>query len=297
VLVTGASGFIGHHLVRALAAAGASVHAGVAPEDAPGRVAALPARSRRLVFDLRDGVAIRDAVAEAAPQIVFHLAAAGVTDPGVDPLVALAVNAGGVIHLLEALRGTEVDRVVLTGTCYEYGAREAREGLDPFSAYAASKVAAWAFGRMYWRANGLPVVTVRPFQVYGPGQAAGTLIPAAVEAALGGQDFEMTAGKQERDFIHVDDVVAGMLATAVAPGIEGESLDLGTGVACAIRRAVELVWSLAGARGRIVAGALPYRSGEVMRIVADAERTARLAGWRAQVPLEEGLCRTIETGH
>jgi nucleoside-diphosphate-sugar epimerase len=178
VLVTGATGFIGCRLVRWLVAAQAQVYAGAAPGEAFERVDALPAQAERLIFDLRDAQAVQAAVAESAPQVVVHLAAVGVTNPGVDPGLALAVNTGGTLHLLEALRGRDVRRVVLAGTCYEYGAREAVEGLDPFNAYAASKVAAWAFGRMYWRAHGLPVVVVRPFQVYGPGQPAHTLIPA-----------------------------------------------------------------------------------------------------------------------
>jgi nucleoside-diphosphate-sugar epimerase len=187
-----------------------------------------------------------------------------------------------------------VARVVLAGTCHEYGARETVEGLDPFSTYAASKVAAWAFGRMYWRAYGLPVVTVRPFQIYGPGQPAHTLVPAAVRAALAGEDFPMTPGGQERDFIYVDDVVEGMLAAAAAPGVEGQSLDLGTGQAHTVRHVVERIWELAGGKGRILPGALPYRPAEVMRLVADADRTAALIGWRARIGLEEGLCRIIE---
>ena len=184
--------------------------AGLAPDEAPGSVNALPAMVERLVFDLRDAEAVRSAVIEAAPRIVFHLAAVGVTNPEIDPTLALEVNVGGVINLLEVLKERSARRVVLVGTCYEYGAREAVERLDPFNVYAASKVAAWAFGRTYWRAYGLPVVTVRPFQVYGPGQPGQTLIPAAIGAALGGQDFPMTPGGQARDFIFVDDVMSGM---------------------------------------------------------------------------------------
>ena len=302
VLVTGATGFIGQRLVRRLVALGARVYAGAAPDEEPERVAGLPIQVERLIFDLRDAGAVQAAVAEAVPQFVFHLAAVGVTDPAVDPALALAVNAGGTIHLLEALRGQNVRRVVLVGTCYEYGASQQLavsgqpsviEGLDPFNAYAASKVAAWAFGRMYWRAHGLPVVTVRPFQVYGPGQPAHTLIPAAIGAALAGEDFPMTPAEQERDFVYVEDVVSGLLAAADAPGVEGEGLDLGTGIARPIRQVIQRVWELAGGTGRVLPGALPYRPGEVMRIVADADRTARLTGWRAQVGLEEGLRRTI----
>jgi UDP-glucose 4-epimerase len=294
VLVTGAAGFIGRHLVRRLVEAEAQVWAAVAPDEAPDYVAALPPEARRLVFDLRDAETVRRTLVEAVPYVVFHLAAVGVTNPQIDPTLALTVNAGGTIHLLESLKGRELDRIVMVGTCYEYGAREAVEGLDPFSAYAASKVAAWAFGRMYWRAYDLPVVTVRPFQVYGPGQPDRALIPAAINAALAGKDFPMTAGQQERDFVFVDDVVEGMLAAAQAPGIQGESVDLGTGRAHTIRQVITRIWEIAGAEGRILPGALPYRLGEVMLSIADADRAAQLTGWRARVDLEDGLRRTIE---
>lgn len=299
VLITGVTGFVGQCLTLRLIEAGAEVWAGVYPGEPPERVAALPGQAHRLNFDLRDAGAVQAAVAESMPQVVFHLAAVGVTDPGVDAGLALAVNVGGTLCLLEALRGLAVRRVVLAGTCYEYGAREAAEGLDPLNVYAASKVAAWAFGRMYWRVYGMPTITVRPFQIYGPGQPAPTLIPAAVRAALAGEDFPMTPGEQERDFIYVDDVVEGMRVAAEAPGVEGQSLDLGTGQAHTVRQVVEQIWEHVGQvanlpKGRILPGALPYRPAEVMHLVADADRTAALIGWRARIGLEEGLCRVIE---
>ena len=292
VLVTGAMGFIGRRLVGRLVQAGARVYAGAAPEEPAERIAGLPDQAERLIFDLRDGAAVQAAVAEVVPEVVLHLAAVGVANPDVDPALVLAVNAGGVVNVLAALREREVGRVVLTGTCYEYGA--APDGrFDPFNAYAASKVAAWAFGRMYWRKHGLPVVTVRPFQVYGPGQPACTLVPAAIQAALAGKDFAMTPGEQARDFVYVDDIVEGIVTAASVQGIEGESVDLGTGRVHTVRQVVERIWALTGGSGQILAGALPYRPAEVMRIVADAERTARLTGWRARVGLDEGLSWTI----
>jgi len=304
VLITGATGFIGCYLTQRLVEAGAEVWAGVYPGEPPERAADLSPQVEHVSLNVQDAQSVRQAVEGAVPDVVFHLAAVGVTDPGVSPALALAVNAGGTVYLLEALRGRDVRRVVLAGTCYEYGAsqrvgesasqRLTVEGLDPFNAYAASKVAAWAFGRMYWRAHGLPVVTVRPFQVYGPGQPDHTLVPAAIRAALAGEDFPMTPGEQERDFIYVDDVVEGMLVAAEALGVEGQSLDLGTGRAHTVRQVVDRIWAMTGAQGRILAGALPYRPGEVMRLAADADRMARLTGWRARVGLEEGLRRTIE---
>jgi nucleoside-diphosphate-sugar epimerase len=282
--------------VDRLVGLGAQVYAGTAPHDGLDiTLAASDLPPRPLAFDVRDAEAVQHAVEKASPEIVFSLAAVGVTNPAVDSRLALLVNTGGVVNLMEALRGSDVRRVVLVGTCHEYGARAAVEGLDPFNAYAASKVAAWAFGRMYWRAWGLPSITVRPFQVYGPGQPRRSLVPAAIRAALSDEDFAMTPGEQERDFVYVRDIVDGLLACAEAAGIEGASLDLGTGAGHAIRHVVEQIWRLTDAKGTIQFGALSYRSGEAMCLVADADRTAQLTGWRATTPLEDGLHATMRS--
>lgn len=303
VLITGATGFIGSLLAWRLAEAGAALWVGVFPGEAPERVAALPSGATRVSIEMQDAASVRQALEAAAPEVVLHLAAVGVSDRGVDPELALAVNAGGAVHLLQGLRlrterGHPVGRVVLVGTCYEYSDSPAESEtpsccLDPFDFYAASKVAAWAFGRAYWRVCRLPVVTARLFQVYGPGQPAHTLVPAAVDAALGGTDFAMTPGEQRRDFIYVSDVVEGLLAAALAPDLAGQSVDLGTGQATSLRQVVERIWALAGARGRIRAGALNRRRGEAPTLVANAARTAQLTGWRARTDLDSGLRQMI----
>ncbi len=294
VLITGASGFIGQHLVHRLQGHEADVVAGMPPRS---ETNSPPAPSSlnpcRVAFDVRDAEAVQATVDKVEPDVVFHLAAAGVTDPAIDPMLALLVNAGGAVNVLEALRGSDVSRIVLVGTSHEYGSREAMERLDPFNAYAASKVAAWAYGRMYWRARGLPVITVRPFQVYGSGQADRALIPAVIRAAHSGDDFSTTAGEQIRDFVYVEDVVRGMMDAAEAPGIDGESLDIGTGVGHPVHHIVDRIWQLTGAEGEVRSGDLPYRPGEPMHLVANAERTAQLTGWRAVTTLDEGLSATI----
>lgn len=296
VLVTGATGFIGQHLVRRLIEGGAAVFAATSPareHPAPRRNDGKE-RLHELSFDVRDAAAVRSAVKHAKPSIVFHLAAVGVTDPDVDAMEALTVNAGGAINLLEALRDSNVEQVVLSSTSYVYGSRGDPHTLDPFNAYSASKVAAWAFARMYWRTYNIPIVTVRPFQVYGPGQPPKTLIPSAIRAALSGDDFPMTPGEQLRDFVFVRDVTEGMMRVAETQGIGGASLDLGTGIGTPVRDVVEQIWELTGAAGNVRTGALPYRAGTAMDLVANADQTARLTAWRATTDREDGLRVTID---
>ncbi len=292
VLVTGGTGFLGRRLVRRLADLGA--HVTVALEEAVGARLAFPPVPN---VDYRDGdvrnyAQLRRLVETVAPQVIFHLAAVGVNDPFIAEETALRVNVQGTLNLLRAIRRTGgVQRIVVTGTSYEYGANGQ---LDPGNVYAASKVAAWAFCRMAYRAHGMPVVVARPFNVYGPGQNERALIPSAVRAALADQDFPATPGEQRRDFIYVDDCIAGFLTLALVDGIEGESLDLGTGVATPVRQVVERIFALTGGRGRPQIGALPYRPGLVWEQVAHAERTAQLTGWWAKVGLEEGLQAMIK---
>ncbi len=291
VFLTGATGFIGQRLAERLIAAGADVTALVLPGEAD----LLPVGVRAIPGDITIPETVTEAIASAQPGLIIHLAAIGITNPDLPFTAACAVNVGGVINVLDAARRVEaINRIVLVGSSYEYGARRADDGLDPFNAYSASKVAAWAFARAAFNAWGAPVVWMRLFQVYGPGQREQALIPAAIQAALNGDDFRMTAGEQQRDFVFVEDVVGGLLAAAVAPGIEGRALDVGTGQLHRIRAVVERIWELSGARGRILAGALPYRPGEVSAIPADVDRTRRLTGWASQVELETGLQKTIE---
>ena len=290
IFLTGATGFIGRRLAECLIAAGADVTALVLPGEAD----LLPDGVRAIPGDITIPETVTEAIGTTKPGLIIHLAAVGITNPDLPFTAACAVNVGGVINVLDAARQVKTPkRIVLVGSSYEYGARRADDGLDPFNAYSASKVAAWAFARAAYNAWGAPVVWMRLFQVYGPGQREQALIPAAIRAALSGDDFRMTAGEQQRDFVFVEDVVEGLLAAAAAPGIEGRALDVGTGQLHRIRAIVERIWALSAARGRILAGALPYRPGEVPAIPADIDRTRRLTGWEARTELEEGLQETI----
>lgn len=280
VLVTGASGFIGARLVARLAAMGVHVACQALPGENLSRLPVAADACYRV--DLCNAEAIRRMVACAAPEVVFHLAAAGVTQPFLPLEEALQANLYGTVHLLRAVAGSA--RVVLARTAGERG------NLNP---YAASKHAAWCVAQMLHRTEGWPLVGLMLFQVYGPGQSARALVPAAVSAALAGENFAMTRGEQVRDWVYVDDVIGAFVSAACAPGVVGATVEIGTGRGTCLRDVVGRIWSLAGARGRVLAGALPDRPGEVGAQVADPEPAACLLGWRAQTALDEGLARTL----
>lgn len=282
VLITGATGFIGRRLTPRLMELGAQVTALVAGD--------LPRRSEMgwaesvdwREADLRYREGVRRGVQAARPEVVFHLAAAGVTDPFLPVEAALRTNLAGALNLLESVRGQA--RVVVARTPGE---------VHCTNVYNTSKAAAWAFCRMYHRTQGWPIVGMMLFQTYGPGQPAEALLPAALAAAREGRDFPLTPGEQVRDWVFIDDVVEALLCAGLASELDGESLEVGTGVGHSVREVVERVYALVDSPARPLAGALPYRPGEVMHQVADAERTRARLGWRAKIGLEAGLKRLL----
>jgi UDP-glucose 4-epimerase len=301
VLITGAAGFIGRRLTLALAQVGADVtvvepsSANLGPlHDLLATHQSTIGRVHYAAVDIRDRDALRALVGRVAPAYVFHLAAVGVTDPFIDLELALSVNLTGTICLFQAcFDRSPADslpvRLVHTGTPYEYD--ESGGEPYPLNPYGASKAAAFAVARMYHRTRNWPIVTVRPFQVYGPGQPEKALIPAAIRAARAGEPFRMTPGEQERDFIFVDDVVRGYLRAALC-GRDGQSYELGWGNSHKVRDVIIRLYQLIGAAGAPEFGALPYRPGEVWRMQADPRATVRDLEWRPEIPLDRGLALT-----
>lgn len=304
VLITGGAGFIGRRLTVILAKSGAEVRV------ADASIATLRPLHERFPqihcyeLDIRDQVAVQQVVGASLPEYVFHLAAAGVSDPFLPLEFALAVNLYGSLNVFQACFGNDsihraggpgdrVIRLVHTSTPYERGTGVDQEPC-PISHYAASKAAASAIARMYHRTRGWPIVIVRPFQVYGPGQPTQALIPAAILAAKEGRPFRMTEGQQERDFVYVDDVARGYLAAAIR-GVDGCSYDLGWGMTHPIRTVIDRLYALMQAKTQPVYGALSYRTGEIWSSHADIDPATRDLGWCPQVSLDEGLALAVES--
>jgi nucleoside-diphosphate-sugar epimerase len=297
VLITGGAGFIGRRLAIALAQSGAEVS--IVDTEAPD-ITTLPGGISDIHFlnvDIRDEAAVRGAFINRQPEYVFHLAAAGVTQPFLPLEAALAVNLHGAINVFRAsfdsrsLGQERVIRLVHTGTPYERGG--AGQEIGPINPYAASKAAAFAVARMFHRTEGWPIVTVRPFQAYGPGQPEPALIPSAIAAARADTTFHMTGGEQRRDFIYVDDLVRGYLLAALK-GNDGQSYDLGWGESHSIKCVIRQLFTLLKARREPHFGALPYRPGEVWDLRADIDQTTRDLEWSPQVTLKQGLALTIK---
>jgi nucleoside-diphosphate-sugar epimerase len=286
VLVTGASGFIGSVLVRRLVEHGADVHA---VSRNPPRTASDGVQWSQA--DLADLAASRQLFEAAKPTVVFHLASyvAGARDLAL-VLPTFASNLATTVNILTVAAERGCDRIVLTGSLEEPREPDAA----PSSPYAAAKHAASAYGKMFHELFGLPVVMLRVFMVYGPGQGdLRKLVPSVILSLLRGEAPRLTSGRRQIDWIFVDDVVTAMIAAAVAPSAIGRTLDVGSGELVSIRSIVDRLVRLMDSRIEPLFGAVPDRPLEQVR-VADVAATRSAIGWQPVVELDEGLRRTID---
>jgi dTDP-glucose 4,6-dehydratase len=292
VLVTGGTGFIGRSLVGPLVSRpDTQVTLLVRGEERGSlplsRLFAPMWQQLDFVYaDLRNYGMTIGAVRKCRPDCVIHLAAAGATDPFLSVDSALRHNVIGTINLLRACyeRTSIQPRVIISRSPGE---------LTAMNVYAASKAAAWDFCRMYVRTSQWPILGTMIFQAYGSGQPSHALIPSALAAARLGHDFPMTNGTQKRDWICVDDVVAGLIAVMEADLVPGTTIDLATGQLASVADVVRQIYCLVARGGQPQIGVLPGRPGEELQQEADTERTDSLIGWRAKITLAEGLNRLV----
>jgi UDP-glucose 4-epimerase len=309
-VVTGGAGFIGSHLVDALAARGDEVL--VLDDFSSGKrenmTGALRAGVAVTEIDVADSPAMLAAVGGFSPQSVFHLAAQiDVRRSMSDPAFDARLNVVGTVNALEAATRAGASKFVFTstgGAIYGEGAERTDElpfaetaRCEPFSVYGQSKLAAEGYVDLYARARGLPATTLRLGNVYGPRQDPATEAGVVAIFSEAGNDGRRPVvfgtGEQTRDYVHVADVVAALLAAEAAddPG----PLNVGTGIETSVLELVELVGTAVG-RDDFEPEFAPAREGEVERTALDTFLAAERLGWQAERTIETGLRQTLTTG-
>jgi dTDP-glucose 4,6-dehydratase len=305
VLVTGAAGFIGGHLVAELVRRGARVRAFVhyrsgedrgtldelEPEVA-GELEVVPG-------DLRDAESVAQATAGA--EIVFHLGALiAIPYSYVNPRGYVETNVVGTLNVANAALAAGVERVVHTSTSEVYGTARTvpiteTHPLEPQSPYAASKLGADKLMDSFHRSYGLPVTVLRPFNTYGPRQSRRAIVPTIITQALAGDRLRLGALEPRRDLTYVGDTVEGFIAAACADAAIGRTVQLGTGRDVSVGELVEVVGALLGRELEVELDPQRLRppASEVMRLISSPALALELLGWAPRTSLEDGLRETI----
>jgi nucleoside-diphosphate-sugar epimerase len=301
-LVSGVTGFVGAALASRLIQDGCEVYGLVRPHSDDRRIRSL-AGLRRVVHDESAGDSLRGIVKSARPDVVFHMAAYGVQSGAADVDEMIRGNLEFTTRLLRATADVSDCRFIHTGSCFEYGRVNTPRPIQeddparPFSLYGATKFASVETVRTVAPRIGVPAAVLRPFAVYGPGEAAGRLVPSLIAALEDGRSVDLTPGEQARDWIYIDDVVDAYTAVAglSTDQFRGSPFNVCTAVPTTVRRLGETLTALAGVKAQLLRwGRLPYRAEEPMWIVGDNRRLQTTANWRPQFSLEQGLQRCLD---
>jgi NAD dependent epimerase/dehydratase len=308
MLVTGAGGFIGSHLVEALVERGCRVRALVHYNSLggwghlDGLTASVRDQIEVVAGDVRDAYATASAVAGC--DVVFHLAALiAIPYSYRAPQSYVDTNISGTLNVLEACRTHGVARLVHTSTSETYGTAQytpidERHPLQGQSPYSASKIGADKLAESYHRSFGLPVATIRPFNTFGPRQSARAIIPTVVSQALTGRQIRLGSLDPVRDLTFVTDTAAGFIAVASCDDAVGRVVNCGNGKGLTIGDLVNRILDLMGMRDthRVVSEAERVRpaGSEVFRLICDNSLLGELTGWKPSVSLDDGLQRVIE---
>lgn len=304
VLVTGAGGFIGSHLVEKLLQLGARTRALVRYNSVGswGWLERLPVKDdvEVILGDVRDRDSVRQALRSA--DIIFHLAALiGIPYSYHTPISYIRTNTEGTLNVLQAALDDEVQLVVHTSTSEVYGTAryvpiDENHALQAQSPYSASKIAADKFAEAFHLSFGLPVAIIRPFNTYGPRQSARAVIPTIVTQALRGSEVRLGNLGPTRDFTYVADTVEGFIRIAECPEAVGEFINIGSGQEIGIGQLAEAVLNLLGQSIPIVCdnGRVRPEKSEVERLCADNRKACEILGWHSQYTLEQGLIQTVE---
>jgi NAD dependent epimerase/dehydratase len=305
VIVTGADGFIGSHLVEMLVDQGARVRALAQYNsfNSWGWLDDARCRDRIEVVcgDIRDAHFVRELVADM--DIVFHLAALiAIPYSYVAPGGYMATNVTGTLNLLQAARETGVAQFLHTSTSEVYGTAryvpiDEKHPLQAQSPYSASKIAADAIAHSFFASFDMPVTIVRPFNTYGARQSARAVIPTVITQILSGHPgLRLGSLHPTRDFTYVEDTCRGFVALAGCQAAIGETINIGSNQEISVGDTVARIQEILGTSVDIISDesrVRPERS-EVERLWCDNTKMLAMTDWRPQVSLREGLTRTVD---
>ena len=307
ILVTGACGFIGSHLVERLLEENCSVKAFVYYNsfNSLGWLDSIPEERLKCIEvftgDIRDPNGVRTAV--RGVEAVFHLAALiGIPFSYHSPDSYVDTNIKGTLNVLQACRDYSVERLIVTSTSEVYGTAQyvpidERHPLQGQSPYSASKIAADKIAESFYRSFSTPVIITRPFNTYGPRQSARAVIPTIVTQLLNGnKEILLGSLHPTRDLNYVQDVCKGFIASAKCDEAIGKEINIGSGTEISIGALANLLIEITGENAKIISDDQRIRpkESEVEQLVCNNNLMKKLTGWAPEISLEEGLLKTVE---
>ncbi|MDD3906159.1 MAG: GDP-mannose 4,6-dehydratase [Candidatus Omnitrophica bacterium] len=292
-LITGATGFIGSCLLRRLVRDGEHVHIIIRKEASPWRIKDLLPKVTQHISDLSDTEELRNIFETVRPSVIYHLAAYGAYSHQNDADRIMRTNILGTWNMLKAASVVGYDLFVNTGSSSEYGFKKfpmkETDILEPVSYYAVAKSSQTLLCSHVAREGRMPIVTLRPFSVYGPYEEPSRFMPTLMKALYFTKKMELVSPEISRDLIYVEDMVDAYLLTDQLKKYPGEVFNIGTGRQCSIKDVVETAVKVTGRAADFRWGKMKPRAWDTANWVADISKAEKLLNWHPAVKLEEGL--------
>ncbi|MFA5143679.1 MAG: NAD-dependent epimerase/dehydratase family protein [Candidatus Omnitrophota bacterium] len=297
-LITGATGFIGSCLARRLAAGGTEVHIITRRHARLWRIKDILPKLVNHISDLSEEKSLTAILKKTRPDIIYHLATHGAYSHQNEADKIIQANILGTWNLLKAASAVEYELFVNTGSSSEYGFKKfpmkETDPLEPASCYAVTKSSQSLLCAYMAREEGRPIVTLRPFSVYGPYEEPSRFVPTLMRSLYFKEKMNLVSPKISRDHIYVDDMVDAYLAIARLKKYHGEIFNIGTGRQSSIKDVVEAAVKVTGRTTDFVWGGMERRVWDTNNWVADISKAKKLLNWRPKVNLEKGLALTWE---
>lgn len=297
ILVTGANGFIGAHLVKKLLDVKAMIYALVSPQSHLQRLRQIDSKVNIVRCDLLDPTSLSVICDEICPQIVFHLASYGVYPDQTDLLRVSHVNGFGLTNLLVALRD-QFECFIYTGTAIEYGPKRTpmkeTDLLEPNNFYGATKAGNTLLLQAYAVHHKKKIITLRPFYIYGPGEAETRLIRTIIQACLEDRELPLTSFNETRDFVYVEDLIRAYLIAASEHVQGSHIINIGTGIETSFKEVIEIIEDLTQRKIKVVEGKYERRPWSSNCWAADASKAKQLLNWAPAYTLREGISQVLK---
>jgi len=292
-LITGASGFIGSVLLRRLVEQKQKVHLILRKESKTWRIADLLDKVTIHYSDLSKVTELVEIVKKAKPNIIYHLATNGAYSYQKDANQIIGTNILGTWNLLQACNTVNYDLFVNTGSSSEYGSKQfaMRETdiVEPNSYYAVTKCAQTLLCSHIAKQEHRPIVTIRPFSVYGPYEEPKRFVPTLMNALMSNQEMNLVAPETARDQIYVEDMVDAYLKIDELKNNPGEYFNIGTGIQSTIKEMVDTAVKVTKKSAKFKWGTMEGRSWDTNNWVADISKARQLLKWTPKINLEQGL--------
>ncbi|UZW15059.1 SDR family NAD(P)-dependent oxidoreductase [Clostridium pasteurianum] len=298
VLITGGLGFIGSHLVKRILKEGGKVFILERKGSNPWRIGEVIKKVNIIEGDISKFEDINKLIKSINPDYVFHLAAYGVDSSKKEYSDAINTNIIGTVNVLNSIKDTQCKKFINMGSCAEYGNKkglmEEKMYLDPVSIYGSTKACSTILAHQIARLNNINIVTLRPFGIFGEGEAPHKIFCHIILSLIKGEDVALTDCEQYRDYCYVENIIDGMVLAAKNNSVKNEIFNIASGNIHQLKYYVNLIFENIDTDKKPLYGAIPYRKNEMWAPKADINKIKSLLHWTPKVSLEEGIVKTIE---